>query len=142
MIVTAKGRESKPASCRAARVLGPSAASLAAGSSASGVDLVDVTIRAAEVTPGGSFRALDGGQELHAGRLHTGARLLGVVHPETHHGSGAEEGVELVLGAPHLHLRVVWEGEAGELPSSRTNRDGTSRLNRDTPPMTAGSPPA
>lgn len=75
-------------------------------------DLVDVAVGPTEVGPCSIFRTLDRSQELYVLGLHLGAGLVNIIHPEAHDGSRSEEGVELLLGTPHLHLGAVWEPEA------------------------------
>src|SRR5918998_2570154 len=72
-------------------------------------DLVDVPIRPPEVGPTGTSRMLDRPDEFYAGGLHPGAGLLDIGHPKPHDGSGGEEAVKVVFGAPHLHLGGVGE---------------------------------
>src|SRR5215212_11014395 len=78
-------------------------------------DLVDVPVWPAEMDPSSLLRALHGPQKLYTLGFHPGPRVLEVLHSEAHNRSCAEKGVELILGAPHLHLCAVREGEPGHV---------------------------
>src|SRR3712207_3946569 len=79
------------------------------------VDLIDVHIGPPEVSPLGTLRVLDRPDEFYAGGLHPGAGLLGIIYPKPHDGSRGEEAVEVVFGAPHLHLGVVGKPQSNHV---------------------------